>query len=606
MKQFTTLIFTVFLLLPWTISAQGFGFAGGGSTVPDFGCGSNEISFPTNVRGVGRLNYARGKNLGYVYLDITHSYVGDIKVTLTSPKGTSVVLTEFNGGSGNNYTVTNFVSWGANNPITGGSAPFNGNYDPEQSLAAFDGEWADGTWTLTICDRANGDVGTFNSAGLWFSYGSDNSKIVNMDFWSGNGFNNGSGTNSFNITNSDFTADPHGVPNLAYHFDGSNPITLNGDNGFLNPTGGITLAAWVKPDLANNTSIIVGKSDVNYQNLYHIGTTNGEYFAEVKINGSNYTVNGGTVTPNRWDHVALIYQTSGGMILYINGVAVDSRAAFTNPLPSLLNTGRWRIGASGWDPNFWTFEGDIDHVTAWNHGVHTDIIKDHASALNNDCRSAIEIPVNGVSCNTERFGQNFHGLNSGQGGSPICANYGGGDQWFKVTVPQNGNLTVETKQRSGNATFTDAGMEIYSGDCYNLVDIECNDDGGAGNHSKITLSNRTPGEELWIRVWEYGNDSYGFFGVCAYDPQLVAVDEPLSQIGLTTFPNPSDGMVRVVLENTLDPAELTLFSMDGRLLLQRPLVGGEASLDLSAYAAGGYLLKIQSGSQTLTKKLIRK
>ena len=40
--------------------------------------------------------------------NITHSYDEDISVTLTSPKGTEIVLTATRGRDGQNYTNTSF------------------------------------------------------------------------------------------------------------------------------------------------------------------------------------------------------------------------------------------------------------------------------------------------------------------------------------------------------------------------------------------------------------------------------------------------------------------------------------------------------------------
>ena len=48
-------------------------------------------------------------------------------------------------------------------PITAGSAPFTGTFQPEGSLAAFNDLDAAGTWMLEIRDNVKGDSGTLNS-----------------------------------------------------------------------------------------------------------------------------------------------------------------------------------------------------------------------------------------------------------------------------------------------------------------------------------------------------------------------------------------------------------------------------------------------------------
>lgn len=97
-----------------------------------------------------------------VTINIAHTWNSDLEINLTSPDGTTVLLSDRNGGSGNNYTNTIFDD-ASGTAITSGSAPFAGTYRPEGNLTDFNGEDPSGTWTLSIADRANGDTGILNS-----------------------------------------------------------------------------------------------------------------------------------------------------------------------------------------------------------------------------------------------------------------------------------------------------------------------------------------------------------------------------------------------------------------------------------------------------------
>lgn len=97
---------------------------------------------------------------------------------------------------------------------------------------------------------------------------------------------------------------------------------------------------------------------------------------------------------------------------------------------------------------------------------------------------------------------------------PGCANYSGADVWFSAVVPASGSITLET-QFEENSNITDSGMALYSEDL-NTV-IECDDDDGGGLFSLIELTDRTPGEVLLIRVWEFGGNAFGEFNVSAHD-----------------------------------------------------------------------------------------
>jgi subtilisin-like proprotein convertase family protein len=110
------------------------------------------VSFPFN-------NFAPGTTIGNVTFGATisgYQTVGDLKLTLVAPDGTSVVL--FNqrpDGSGTGSSIN-----GGLGPITfddsaaqtlaGGAAPFNGTFRPEGALKQFLGLQADGTWQLLI------------------------------------------------------------------------------------------------------------------------------------------------------------------------------------------------------------------------------------------------------------------------------------------------------------------------------------------------------------------------------------------------------------------------------------------------------------------------
>ena len=99
-----------------------------------------------------------------VVIDLSHTWVEDLDVTLTAPNGTSVDLFSDVGGSGDDVDTT--LDDEAATSIVSGTAPFTGTFQPEGSLASFDGVSPVGTWTLTIVDDAGGDDGTLHSWSL--------------------------------------------------------------------------------------------------------------------------------------------------------------------------------------------------------------------------------------------------------------------------------------------------------------------------------------------------------------------------------------------------------------------------------------------------------
>ncbi len=98
-----------------------------------------------------------------ITIDIEHTHIADLTLELISPQETSIILSSFNGGAGDNYQFTVFDDE-ADSYITQGSAPFNGSFIPYPgSLSIFDGELAAGDWTLRITDYCNGDSGMLSN-----------------------------------------------------------------------------------------------------------------------------------------------------------------------------------------------------------------------------------------------------------------------------------------------------------------------------------------------------------------------------------------------------------------------------------------------------------
>lgn len=180
------LIFGFLMGLGKSATAQVFPFTSGPIPLCD------TSTFTANVSGVGYLIIPDGWNWGpfldNVLLNITTDHPQTLSITLTSPAGTTLLLSAFNGAGGENYTNTFFTIYSGNS-ITSGTAPFTDNFLPQGgSLNDFAGENADGTWSITVIDTACANVGTgpngpwipgwftgsSGSAGIAFGYSSPN------------------------------------------------------------------------------------------------------------------------------------------------------------------------------------------------------------------------------------------------------------------------------------------------------------------------------------------------------------------------------------------------------------------------------------------------
>lgn len=106
-----------------------------------------------------------------VTISLTHTCTKDLTAVLASPEGTTVELFDL--------TVRPVCSSDLSNTIldddatvllSSGSSPFVGPHRPSGSLADFNGEVGEGTWTLSIVDDTIGDRGSLTKWTLDFVF----------------------------------------------------------------------------------------------------------------------------------------------------------------------------------------------------------------------------------------------------------------------------------------------------------------------------------------------------------------------------------------------------------------------------------------------------
>lgn len=96
---------------------------------------------------------------------IAHPFVGDLVLKLTSPSGTSIVLSNGRGGTRDNFCTTLLDDDSGGPPLSSltssNGQPVSGTFVPDMPLSLFDGENPNGQWILNISDNAIQDSGTF-------------------------------------------------------------------------------------------------------------------------------------------------------------------------------------------------------------------------------------------------------------------------------------------------------------------------------------------------------------------------------------------------------------------------------------------------------------
>ncbi len=174
------------------------------------------------------------------------------------------------------------------------------------------------------------------------------------------------------------------------------------------------------------------------------------------------------------------------------------------------------------------------------------------------------------------------------------------DVWYTVVVPASGSITIETKQVTASP-LTDTVLSVFSGTCNALTSIGCNDDDGDGAHSKLTLTDQTPGATLYVGVWKWASAVSGQFQVAAY---AEALSTPVFDTNsFKAYPNPVKDILN--LSYSQDISSVSIFNLLGQEVLSKNLSSSEAQIDMSNLPHGTYLVKVMIGNEVKTIKVLK-
>ena len=170
------------------------------------------LTIPTtaNFSGTSTINVPSGASISdvNVNVNITHSWINDLTVSLTSPAGTVVQLfsRQCDPNTGINDVNATFDDSGVL-VVCGNFPGISGTVIPSQALSVFNGQSPIGNWILTVADGFTGDGGSLNDWGLTICNITPLSTITNsfQDFSLFPNPNNGQFTIKFTADSSEAT-----------------------------------------------------------------------------------------------------------------------------------------------------------------------------------------------------------------------------------------------------------------------------------------------------------------------------------------------------------------------------------------------------------------
>tara|TARA_B100000686_G_scaffold340087_1_gene415211 strand:- start:1407 stop:5267 length:3861 start_codon:yes stop_codon:yes gene_type:complete len=206
-----------------------------------------------------------------VLVNLTHTWVSDLTLTLIAPDGSSYTLADGVGLDGDNFTNTIFSS-NAQNSINSGSPPFTGSFRPNQPFDPLIGISSFGNWTLKIKDNYPFDSGELIDFQLKLTIKGE--ILMNSDLDSFPDIND----NCPEITNENQSdGDSDGEGDICDFDDQSNFQILKYDESCRNKNNGrISVSAFADfnysysltgPNGFNNQGTFINSTGVDFNNL---------------------------------------------------------------------------------------------------------------------------------------------------------------------------------------------------------------------------------------------------------------------------------------------------------------------------------------------------
>ncbi|MBI5914333.1 MAG: proprotein convertase P-domain-containing protein [Bacteroidetes bacterium] len=585
-------------------------------------------------------------------LTILHTWIGDLRVELTSPSGTTITLFA-NPGSGscdgNDMQVSlddeATATYAELNAMCNGTSPaVLGSFQPLEPLSAFNGESAAGIWTLTVYDDANADGGSLNSWGL------DLCSTIPNDF---------SATPSGDVFESCVGGEINFTVQLGTAFNDSVGVVLTAEN--LPPGATATFDPNPAPPGA-----LVG---VTVNGAASAGSFSFEVVATDGLGNSG-------ASQIQWDVLdapaapVAIFPAPGATGVSLNTVLSWSATGSdyylimsTNPNPNIQNailitgpqqpsyalnglldpctTYFWAVGASnecGFTPpgavySFTTLDEFI--ITASPVTISACSNGSAGTTLSiGDCfgASGVTLSATGVPGGAISFSQNPAPTGSDVTVTVSLTNTAVGSYTVTITGNDGSNVVTETFTLNVTGPAPSPVMVAPANAATNvnvLTFFDWNVVTGTSSYQfelatdasftnlvadvTQTQTNYTLTSPLNVnttyywRVTAFNNCGGTVPAPFSFTTWPVNSVQELNGLTVRILPNPTGGRVSAVFSKTTDEKmDATLHSVNSILVKSQPVPAGSKSVefDLSELPAGVYLLRLRSATGVLTKKIV--
>lgn len=428
----------------------------------------------------------------------------------------------------------------------------------------------------------------------------------------------------------------------ALDFDGTNDyvvMTAAGPSG----TSNRTIEAWVKTSANQQQQQVLvdwGTMIIGNRFTFNI-LAFGKLRIEIGGNGFNSTA---TVADGNWHHVAVTYNNSATnkAQLYIDGVA-DASGNFTVTM-NTNSTGPIILGRRNDNTNY--FDGQMDEVRIWNVARTASEIQ--ASMNSNACGGSQGLSAyynfnhgtaggnnTGITALTDYAGTN-NGTLTNFALSGNTSNWVGGKTLTSASsdsVAVVDSLCDGYKYFMGPFTYTQPGVYVdtlsNSSGCDSIIHLTLHPKSTDATASYVNQSfeanNANPGVTYqWVNCSSWGilvgetnqqffptnNDEYAVFvtenncmDTSACMSLLYASLDESPWNGLNIHPNPANHRLRITLEESIGDLELSIYELNGRLVLNQTLKGLTNTINIEYLDAGLYIVKLTNSETSFGYKV---
>lgn len=290
-----------------------------------------------------------------------------------------------------------------------------------------------------------------------------------------------------------------------------------------------------------------------------------------------------------------------------DGIAQGTAGGFTGNTTNTSDTVTGLMGTVAYDL-FVQTDCDGDGVSEW---VGPYSFTTSGPAPSNDmCADATSLtPALDFASGALGGQTQLYATGSGELPVPTCSSYDpvdptgfGGDVWYSVVVPADGNIIIETQADPSDAGG-DSGMSVYSGVCGALTQVDCDDDDGVGNFSLITIADPSlANQTLYIRVFEYGGNAQLNFQIAAWSGTL-SIGEVNSENAFSYFPNPVKNELTLKAQSNIQ--NVIIYNMLGQEVLRTSPNTLESDVQMNELQSGAYFVKVTINNVTETIRVIK-